>query len=182
MEHLSLNEFSKFVFTEVRVAIIQQLNGLDHQISRLILYLVLELVMSQEIIQHANRVNTQFLVTNRHQEIVLQLLVDAHPSITHQAVQLNARTRTHCNQLHVLLLQRLIAVRNNIVDNTVAHEDRVNVTQVRPQLVVEANETEREVDFLAKADWLSRQDDLLYFLVHLQQHFNVASKEQLVVL
>lgn len=138
--------------------------------------------MSQEIIQDANRVNTEFLVTNGDQQIVLQLLVDAQPGITHQAVKLNAWTRAHRYQLHVFLLERLVAVRDDIVDNTVAHEDRVNVTQVRPQLVVEANETEREVDFLAKADWLSRQDDLLYFLVHLQQHFNVASKEQLVVL
>lgn len=77
MEYLSLNKFSKFVFAEVWVAIIKQLNGLDHQISGLILYLVFELVMSQEIIQDANRVNTEFLVTNGDQQIVLQLVVDA---------------------------------------------------------------------------------------------------------
>lgn len=138
--------------------------------------------MGQEVMKDAHRVNTEFLVTDRYKEVILKLTVNSHPRFSHKSVKLSVGTSANWDQLQMFLLKRLVPIRNNIVDDAVTHQDWVDVGQVRSQLVVEAGETKREVDFFTCANWLLWKDDWLDLLIDLKEHFDIAGVQKFVVL
>ena len=84
------------------------------------------MVVTQEVVQYFQGVAAQILVANRHEEVVLELLEDLEPGFGHQRAQF--LTSSYHDQLHMFPLKGLEAISDYVVDQTVAHQYRVDVT------------------------------------------------------